>query len=253
MMRTKVANVKQDSCLRGGANLASILDRGNGMASKFSRRPESINNEDGGYDVGASTVEQLVQESTAWDYLVMNDYTQGPVRSDRKQKSMEALQNRYIPMITNSNNPSPTIIFVQTAAYKSPVKNSGDLGSFEEFTEKLVQGYNDYADLVRTGSGGKINAKVAPFGLAHKHIKENYGDALWERLYHWDDFHPSPSGTYLEASVLYCTILGERPPDQYNSSWWDDARYFPNSVRPFPSAEDAKKLRDAAWEVCKQS
>mmetsp|Transcript_20732 Transcript_20732/g.23191 ORF Transcript_20732/g.23191 Transcript_20732/m.23191 type:complete len:220 (-) Transcript_20732:167-826(-) len=206
--------------------------------------------ENGTYDIGISTVEELINGSDL-DFLIMNDYTQAPVRSKKKEASMEALRTSYIPMLNSKPNP-PTVIFIQTAAYKSPVKNSNDLGSFEEFTDNLLQGYEEYAELIRSTSGGNIHAKVAPFGLAHRYVKEMYGNKLWESLYHWDDFHPSPAGTYLEANVLYCTIVGEKPPEQYNSSWYDRARYFPSGKKPFPSEEVAVLLREAAWEVCSQ-
>lgn len=244
LLNFRFQNVKQDSCLRGGANLFSILSNGNGMSGTYSM------DEDGTYDIGASTVSELINGSDL-DFLIMNDYTQAPVRPDQKQASMEALRTSYVPMLKNKPNP-PTVIFIQTAAYKSPVKSSGDLGSFEEFTNKLLQGYEEYAELVRSASGGKIRAKVAPFGLAHLYVKENFGDALWESLYHWDDFHPSPSGTYLEANVLYCTIVGEKPPEEYDVSWYDRTRYFQYGKKPFPTGEEAALLREAAWSVCSQ-
>jgi len=140
--------------------------------------------ENGTYDIGISTVEELINGSDL-DFLIMNDYTQAPVRSKKKEASMEALRTSYIPMLNSKPNP-PTVIFIQTAAYKSPVKNSNDLGSFEEFTDNLLQGYEEYAELIRSTSGGNIHAKVAPFGLAHRYVKEMYGNKLWESLYHWD-------------------------------------------------------------------
>jgi hypothetical protein len=242
LLNFRFQNVKQDSCLRGGANLQSILSNGNGMAGTYSM------DEDGTYDIGASTVAELINGSDL-DFLIMNDYTQAPVRPGQKEASMEALRASYIPMLNNKSDP-PTVIFIQTAAYKSPVKNSGDLGSIEEFTNNLLQGYEEYAELVRSASGGKIRAKVAPFGLAHLYVKENLGDALWASLYHGDDFHPSPSGTYLEANVLYCTIVGEKPSEEYDASWYDRSRYFPTGKKPFPTEEEAALLREAAWSVC---
>jgi hypothetical protein len=52
------------------------------------------------------------------------------------------------------------VVFIQTAAYRHPMKNSDDLGDFNEFTERLREGYSEYANALP-------KAKVAPVGLAY--------------------------------------------------------------------------------------
>ena len=139
-----------------------------------------------------------------------------------------------------------TVVFIVTAAYRKPVKNSQDLGSFDEFTERLYQGYQEYVKLFP-------KATLAPVGLAYQYVKKHIGDDLWEQLYARDDFHPSPHGTFLEASVLYCTIVGERPPT-YDIEWWKTARYMqpPDTAPlPLPTVEEAKILTDVACIICK--
>ena len=241
MLNERFVTVKQDSCLRGGASLASILEKGNGMSKKFSA-PNAIL-PDGTFDIGSPTVQALLLASS-WDFVVMNDHTQSPARTETKEKAILALKETYLPMILPT---STTVIFLQTAAYRRHVNGSEDLGTFDEFTEKLYQGYIEYVQLFPYDK-----AKLAPVGLAYQQIKKE-NPSLWERLYAIDDFHPSPHGTLLEASVLYCTIVGERPP-VYNPVWWETARYMqPPETEvglPLPTKEEAKYLQTVACQIC---
>jgi hypothetical protein len=266
----------------------SLLEKGNGMKNKFSSRPEvslftkhDKHNEDDEttatprYDIGAPTVADLLGETT-WDFVIVNDHTQSPARLKTKQASMEVLKNQYLPLLLQNRkdddkeqqqqHPITTIIFIQTAAYKSQINNSQDLGNFDEFTDKLSQGYQEYANLINNNNGnGVILAKVAPVGIAVQHIKRNHCDgnddkdnssSLWAKLYARDDFHPSPLGTWLEACVLYCTITGETPP-KYDEGWWETARYMQppdeGTALPLPTMEEATLLADVAWKVCQQA
>mmetsp|Transcript_27686 Transcript_27686/g.51953 ORF Transcript_27686/g.51953 Transcript_27686/m.51953 type:complete len:501 (+) Transcript_27686:154-1656(+) len=238
MLRNRFETVKQDSCLRGGATLSSLFEKGNGMLKKF-----------GGNDIGTPTVADLLQERQ-WDFVVINDHTQSPVRPERKQQSMDVLRNSYIPLLRNTT----TVIFIQTAAYKSPVKESEDLGGFDKFTEGLWQGYQEYAALVQAASHNSIQAKIAPVGLAYQYVKKYHGEDLWAKLYFSDDFHPSPHGTWLEACVLYCTMVGQ-PPPTYNPDWWKTARYMQppeEDQLPLPTDEDAALLSNVAWKLCQE-
>ncbi|KAL3922757.1 MAG: hypothetical protein SGILL_002034 [Bacillariaceae sp.] len=245
-------NVQQNSCLRGGATISSLWEKGNGMAKKFHTDPAK--REDGSYDIGSPTVQDLLKEKE-WNYIVVNDHTQSPARPKKKQESIQALKEKYIPLLiqqgksdgNKKSEATKTVVFVQTAAYKTPVKDSGDLGTFDEFTEKLRKGYQEYAQLVRQeGASHGIDARVAPVGLAYQAIKHKYGDAddqLWAKLYARDDFHPSPHGTLLEASVIYCTIVGEIPPI-YDMKWWKTARYMqPPETEPLPLPTNEEVIR----------
>eukprot|EP00980_Cylindrotheca_fusiformis_P021641 scaffold8505_cov130-Cylindrotheca_fusiformis.AAC.7 len=236
MLNEKYEVVNQDSCLRGGANVTALYDKGNGMEEKFAT--PNAKKPDGTYDVGSPTVDDLLAPDRKWDYVVINDHTQAPVREESKNDSIQAFQEHYIPLIGDE----PTVILLMTAAYKEPVKNSTDLGGFEHFTDLLVKGYAEYAKLFQ-------KAKIAPLGLAYQYIKHHHGDGEWAKLYAPDDFHPSPHGTLLEASILFCTITGERPPD-YNQLWWKTARYMqPPSVQPpmpLPTEQEAEFIREVA-------
>lgn len=236
------AEVTQDSCLRGGANVTSLWEKGSGMQFKFAT-PSALRY-DGTYDIGSPTVESLLT-SNKWDFVIINDHTQNPVRATNKTESIQTLKEKYIPLLEQHN---ATVILLMTAAYKSPVKDSGDLGDFDDFTQALLEGYAEYATLFD-------NVKIAPLGLAYQYVREHNDTAVvpWETLYAPDDFHPSPHGTYLEACLLYCTITDQVPPD-YQVYWWSRARYMqPHNVRPpmaLPTKEEADYLRSVAIQVC---
>ncbi|KAL3934449.1 MAG: hypothetical protein SGBAC_009838 [Bacillariaceae sp.] len=261
MMNRRYANVTQDSCLRGGANVTGLFEKGNGMLNKFAT-PAALK-PDGTYDIGSPTVEAIFAspEERKWDVVVINDHTQTPARETNKTQSIQTFREKYIPLLER-NNKDVTVILLMTAAYKSPAKNSSDLGDFDNFTKSLVKGYAEYVTLFS-------NVKVAPLGLAYQYIKEHNSnnrlsqefEALpspavvsWEALYAPDDFHPSPHGTYLEACLLYCTITGQEPPD-YQVGWWSTARYMqPPTVQPpmpLPTEEEANYLRRVASHLCK--
>jgi hypothetical protein len=279
MLATKFQTVRQNSCLRGGATLTSLFEKGNGMATKFGNN----NNK----DIGAPTVKDLLLSiptpssssswpSLSWDFVIINDHTQSPARIEKRKQSMQTLKSEYVPLLQQQlqeeqAEATTTVIFIQTAAYKTPVKNSDDLGTFDEFTAKLQEGYADYAHLVRHSSSSNNNnalhAKVAPVGLAYQYFKHRHDEdddenddddeiaTMWNKLYARDDLHPSPHGTFLEACVLYCTMLEEHPPT-YDVSWWTTARYMQppdTEPLPLPTDEEADVLRQVAWTICEDS
>ena len=235
MLQTKYQQVISDSCFKGGANVTGLFANGNGMDDKFDT-PNALLS-DGTYDIGAPNVTWLLQERD-WDFVVINDHTQAPAREENRTDSMATLRENYLPLIPENT----MVILLMTAAYRAPAKKSGDLGGFDKFTELLEEGYEEYQTIFP-------KATVAHFGLAYKHVRDNYGKQYWNKLYMPDDFHPSPHGTYLEACVLYCTITGEMPPTQYDESWWSRARFL-DPPMPFPSLQDAQILQEVAGIVC---
>jgi len=255
-------SVKQDSCLLGGSNLASLWNEGNGMAEKFATEPALIppsqDDPDGApkYDIGAATVSDLLREEQ-WDYVIMNDHTQGPARNTTRATAAEALATLYAPLIGTSG---AIPIFVQTWAYlNSTLKNAEDLGDTEEFTRRVRNGYQCYVKtlhdaLSQKEGAGDVMPLIAPVGSVFLHLHDTDRD-MWEKLFYRDGFHPSPHGTYLEACVLFRTAMGEMPPFSLDDAWWLDARVMqPAGEEPMarPTAEEAEVLWEAARKVCEE-
>lgn len=73
----------------------------------------------------------------------------------------------------------------------------------EEFpgqTKALVEAYEE--------AGHRHDADVAPVGLAWDRVRSERPDII---LFHPDGSHPSPAGTYLNASIFYAQLTGASP------------------------------------------
>ena len=95
------SDVLQDSCLHGGTRYATLIQKGNGMQKKWATTPAKRS--DGSFDIGAASVQELLlgadqETKVSWDYVVLNDYTQGPAREKVRTKSIAALRTAYAPL-----------------------------------------------------------------------------------------------------------------------------------------------------------
>lgn len=235
-----------DSCLRGGASLPSLLQHGNGMRSKFRVKCSTEN------DIGSPTVKSMLS-SRKWDFLVMNDYTQAPARPKSRKNTISCLLSDYLPMITECG---AIPVFIITPAYRKPVNDSADLGTPEEFTERTRQGCEEYASALDKVLPSEQKCRIAPVGLAYIHIRKT-NLSMWERLFHVDDFHPSPHGTYLQGCVLHWTLFGCAPDrvvgDDSERKLWGNARLMQpptDDALPIPTACEAEYLCEVAGQVC---
>jgi len=242
LRQRRYGQVTQDSCLRGGSNLVTLAEQGNGMSSKF-QTPPALKS-DGTYDIGSPTVATLLAND--WNVVIINDQTQAPARASSRTNSKNVLKSTYLPRLKNSDGISATVIFLMTAAYwQSSIEGSDDLGTFDQFTAKLQKGYQQYQAVIP-------GSKIAPVGLAYQYLRSENRD-VWESLYTDDGVHPSPHGTLLQAYVLYATLTNTCPPTQFSLSWWNAARYMQSpddDPLPLPTSEEALYLRTIACEVC---
>lgn len=315
--------VHQESCLRGGATLSSLWEKGNGMQEKFRTLPakrrknngdDDEDDDDCEYDIGAPTVSQLIQNQQAWlqqqqqeqqesntttsrhsttttlfeSFIVLNDHTQGPTREKTRQQTIEILQSAYAPLIYYNDDsaaaesssstvvppPPPVVIFIQTPAYKvEGMRGSEDLGSFDEFTNRVAHGVAQYAQVMQQERNNQrlqiipqqqdaAACRVAPVGEAFRYLR-HHNPELWSKLYSWDNFHPSPHGTWLQACVLF-GVMTKRPVpvetcgpllrDMSSTSWWHSwsRRMQPpeEGALPLPTFEEALELVRVASLVC---
>jgi len=70
-------------------------------------------------------------------------------------------------------------------------------------------GYNEMQNLIDSGAhlmADSLGFMIAPVGAAWRTVYNNRPDIM---LYDYDGIHPSPAGSYLEASVYYGTIFRE--------------------------------------------
>ncbi|KAL3806889.1 hypothetical protein ACHAXA_009584 [Cyclostephanos tholiformis] len=279
----------QDSCFRGGASLSSLWEDGNGMDRKFATpnaaTRKMVDDGEGGrrevvvYDVGEPTVLALLDrniddvddgsaggigrcaEGGRWNYVVMNDHSQGPARFVGRMAAVEVLREKYLPLILRNR---ATPIIIETFAYRyHGIDDSSDLGSTtREFQMRVSDGVKSYVEALRSDWGnapGSIVPRIAPVGTAFLRVHDEDHE-LWEGLFDpYDNFHPSPSGTFLQGCVLHWTMFGSPPPlpltDDDIAELWRDARVM-HDIRdgpigpPLPSVKAAEYLWNVAREIC---
>lgn len=252
----------QNSCFRGGVSLVGLWKQGNGMLKHgYASQAAIIGIDENGsnmYDVGASTVQDLLTQQE-WDFVVLNDHTQGPTRIDTRDAAIEILADKYAPLISKSK---AIPIIIETAAYRlEGINNSQDLGTTVEFQQRVREGVMCYKDVLSTALTISVSPRIAPVGEAFLHVrKENF--TLWEQLFDsFDNFHPSPKGTYLQGCVLFYTMFSSPPPlpqtEEEIAQLWIDARMM-NCVNrtdgyetmPLPTLDEVKYFSHVAETLC---
>eukprot|EP00977_Amphora_coffeiformis_P007288 scaffold1581_cov169-Amphora_coffeaeformis.AAC.24 len=189
-----------------------------------------------------------------WDYVVINDNTRSPARSETREKSLEALETYYLPWLQELG---ATPVLIATYGYWTPYRDMGGLTDVPTFTSLTYEGYLQYAKLLQAGLPESQKPRIAKVGLAFLLVWEENKEQ-WGNLFHVDKIHASPAGTYLEALVIYHAIFGEMAPRAIalrpdTSSMWDDARRFspPDQRRGrFPTPKEAAFLYNIAVRVC---
>jgi hypothetical protein len=195
--------------------------------------------------------------SPRWDYIVMNDNTRAPARFINRQRSLETLNTTYLPWFLKTG---ATPVFMFTYGYWTEWREMDDLVDVPTFTSLTYEGYRQYAELLSSQLPSSQQPRIAPIGFAFLTIwEENYD--TWLTLFHYDELHPSPSGTYLEALITHHTLFGVLPlrqnaiyEDMYESLWKKGrARRMQNPVhprKPMPTKEEAEYLYGIAERIC---
>lgn len=230
----------QDSCMAGGTNFRTLWRFGNNMKGSFST-PAALLEDGVTYDVGAAKVKDLFDDDNShFDYVVLNDQTQAPARVASRQDSIEQLQQHYLPLWKDQ-----VVVFLQTAAYSKSIPDISDLEPFDRFTDLLNKGLQEY---VKACQEVLSDCRIAPLGEAVRVVKQQ-DKALWKELYLKDGRHFTQIGTWLEACVIYATVMKAEPP-KYDSSWWKTSRAVLKGRAP--TDDEAERLRQVAMATCLQ-
>ena len=249
--------VTYDACLTGGASLVSLWHEEVGCTPQFSttRRDGSMTMER--LLVGSSKDDPHRQQQE-WDYVILNDQSRSPAISYTRRATLRALNQTYAPRLYNAG---ATPIFLQTAAYRSAVARGPMLGSFADFTQNLAEGYQAYANVFteyfttrQQQDTAMINqrrrptkALVSPVGQAFA-VLQGHDPDLFDKLY-MDDVHPSTWGTWLQACVLYITLMGQEPPPYTPHFWTLPVTSRRRTAFPIPTLAEGEALRAAAWRT----
>ena len=187
------------------------------------------------------------QGKNDYDFVILNDHSRRPGIESQRQVSLRVLEDYYVPLMQATG---ATPVFLATHGYISNVANTSGMGGVPEFTARVLQGYQKYAQLV--AQLGLPEPRIAKTGLAFLYIYDrNY--TLWKRLfYRKDTFHPSPYGTYLMSCTLYVTLFRKMPPvtKKVETLFSRARRLYPyNRNSPFPTTSETKELNRACKMV----
>jgi hypothetical protein len=239
--------------------------------------------------------EDVLQQHTTFDFVVMNDNTRSPARNDTRYEALQVLVSTYVPWFLEMGpNTIPVFIryalyigslfvalFLVLAAHVFPVllhlhvshtypttcdstygywtqyRDMGGLEDIPTFTSFTHHGYLQYAALLADALPREQAPRIAPVGLAFLMVwEEKYH--VWQKLFHVDWIHPSPSGTFLQALVIYHTLYGVLPEQSVAlrsdtaNLWYNARRFQPREHRrlPFPTLDEAKYLYNVAVRIC---
>jgi hypothetical protein len=200
-----------------------------------------------------SSASALRPNPPQFDFLILNDNTRGPARVHTRQASLQILNSTYLPWILQSG---AAPVLMATYGYSTPYRDMGGLGTVPVFTSLTHYGYQLYAEMLRPHLPASRQPRVAPVGIAFLVVwEENFN--LWERLFHVDQIHSSPLGTYLQGCVVHHALFGRLPDPSValrgdSSYLWHDARRFqPGTHRTdlFPTQQEATYLYHVAHRV----
>ena len=189
-----------------------------------------------------------------WDYILLNDNTRSAARNESRQESLAILESTYVSMFLETGS---TPIFLATYAYWSRYRDMTGLQSVPEFTSLTMAGYRSYVDLLSPLLPENQQPRIAPVALAFLFVYEDNRN-LWEKLFHVDQIHCGPLGTYLQSLIVHHTIFGVLPENSVAvrgdmSSLWMEARRFQpveHHRDPFPTQEEAAYLYHVAVKTC---
>ena len=152
-----------------------------------------------------------------WDYVVLQDQSQVPGFYRNNTYWIDSKDGAVGFGNAIDDEGSEAVLFMTWGRRNGDPTNPMLYSNFTVMQERLEQGYIDYRDNM-TAAGS--TAWVAPVGLAFKHIHDDVmasginaslSGNLFYDLYTSDGSHPSLSGSYLAACVLYATMTGESP------------------------------------------
>lgn len=145
-------------------------------------------------DLEGARVRNLLS-TQKWDYVVLQDRHRYPIKKPQRiANAIETLQ----PYITASG--AKMILFMSWA----PLKGHRDYKKLSHIVPTKAA-YERKLKETFTNLAAKYNAIVAPVGTAFSKCQKKYPNI---RLIRKDKSHPTATGSYLSACVMYQTIFG---------------------------------------------
>ena len=170
-------------------------------------------------DVNTSgSAQNLSLASGVWDTVVVQDQSQIP-GFPRTHSDWLASKNGSINLADRIDSEGSAMMLMMTWGRRNGDASNPTLyPNYTVMQDRLEEGYIDYRDNISLSTSAEIY--IAPVGLAFKHIHDSIvasgGNPLsptstFHGLYVTDGSHPSTSGSYLTACVLFAALTGDSP------------------------------------------
>ena len=150
-----------------------------------------------------------------WDYVVLQDQSRIPGFQRTNQEWIDSKDSAVLIADAVEDENSEVILMMTWGRRSGDPSNPVRYSNFTNMQDELASGYTDFHDNMTNPSR---DVWIAPVGLAFQNIYYNVLDSgstptlpgnTFYDLYDPDGSHPSMTGSYLAACVLYATITGE--------------------------------------------
>ena len=137
--------------------------------------------------------------SQEWDYVVLQSQSQEPsFPPSQVANDVYPYAERLTDSIRNNTSCGTPLFFMTWGRKNGDASNCAaypPICTYEGMQQRLRE---SYMEMALTNHG-----RVSPVGMAWKRVREEYPEI---ELYTPDESHPSYAGSYLAASVFYCSI-----------------------------------------------
>ena len=166
----------------------------------------------------SSSAQNLSLATGVWDTVVLQDQSQIPGFT-RSNSDWIASKNGSIDLADRVDTEGGSTMLMMTWGRRSGDPTNPTLFSnYTVMQDRLEEGYIDFRDNISSQTSADIY--IAPVGLAFKHIHDSIiatggnpqsPTSTFYGLYSTDGSHPSTSGSYLAACVLFSSLTGDSP------------------------------------------
>ena len=197
-------------------------------------------------------------KGTAWDWVVLQDQSQVPGFPRTEQTWIDSKDGAIDLNLAIERNGGETVLLMTWGRRDGDSTNSWIYPDYSAMQDELAAGYLDYRDNMSSASRP---VWVAPAGLAFEHIHDQIiadggtpteSGTLFHDLYSSDGSHPSLSGSYLAACVLYASITGDDPVGLSHSTSLSNARVLELQQAASATVFNETSHIDYPWQLQNQ-
>ncbi|MBT3772651.1 MAG: hypothetical protein HOF90_07145 [Euryarchaeota archaeon] len=158
------------------------------------------------------------------DWVVFQDQSQVPGFPRGHTNWQDSISGLFDLTTRVDDLGGESVLFMTWGYREGDSSNAERYPDYKTMQGHLRQGYEDYSD---NTSDSQSTTWIAPIGLAYENIYDgilNLGGnpldstSIFWNLYSGDGMHPSQTGSYLSACVIYSTIYGNTTAGQVDAT-----------------------------------